>query len=334
MTASPRPALLLTRHEIAALMAPEDYLAAVEAGFRCYADGNAGVQVPMHIAVPNGTFHAKGAHAVLDRSYVAVKLNGNFPGNLQRSGLPTIQGVIVLCDAADGSVLSVMDAIEITLRRTAAASALAARYLARADADTVAICGCGAQGHAQLAALIEVLPLQQALVWDLDLEKAHEFARTMHAEFHLDVAAVGEPGEATRQSDVIVTATTARAPFLTIDMVRPGAFVAAVGADSPEKSELAPQLMAAATIVVDILAQCATMGDLHHAIEAGQVALADVHAELADLVVERKPGRTTPDEITVFDSTGTALQDVACAASIYRRAMAVDVGSSINFGVL
>jgi alanine dehydrogenase len=334
MIASQRPALLLTRHEIAALMVPQDYLAAVEAGFRCYAHGNAGVPVPMHIAVPNGVFHAKGAHAVLDRSYVAVKLNGNFPGNSRRSGLPTIQGVVVLCDAADGSVLSVMDSIEITLRRTAAASALAARYLARSDAASVAICGCGMQGRAQLAALVEVLSLKQALVWDLDSEKANEFARTMRAELHLDVAAVREPGDATRQSDVIVTATTARAPFLTTDMVSPGVFVAAVGADSPEKSELAPQLMAAATIVVDVLAQCATMGDLHHAIEAGQVALTDVHAELADLVVERKPGRASPDEITVFDSTGTALQDVASAAAIYQRAMAGHIGLSINFGVL
>ncbi len=92
--------------------------------------------------------------------------------------------------------------------------------------------------------------------------------------------------------------------------------------------------MAAATIVVDVLAQCATMGDLHHAIEAGQVALTDVHAEVADLVVERRPGRSRPDEITVFDSTGTALQDVASAASIYERAIAGKVGSSINFGVL
>ena len=314
-------------------MAPQDYLTAVEAGFRCYADGHANTPMPMHIAVPDGIFHAKGAHAMLDHSYVAVKLNGNFPDNPQRTGLPTIQGLVLLCDAMDGSVLSVMDGIEITLRRTAAASALAARYLARRDADRVAICGCGLQGRAQLAALVEVLPLKRALVWDLDAEKAEEFAQNMRAELHLDVAAVQEPGDATRQSDVIVTATTARSPFLTIDMVTPGAFIAAVGADSPEKSELAPELMSAATIVVDVLAQCATMGDLHHAIEAGQVALTDVHAELADLIVGRKPGRASPDEITVFDSTGTALQDVASAASIYQRAIAAIVGSSINFGV-
>src|SRR4029453_14000359 len=97
MKASPRPALLLTRREIAALMAPEDYLAAVEEGFGRSANGDAHAPMPMHIAVPEGAFHAKGAHAVLDRSYVAVKFNGNFPGNPQRSGLPTVQGGISLC---------------------------------------------------------------------------------------------------------------------------------------------------------------------------------------------------------------------------------------------
>lgn len=333
MTA-PRPALLLTRHEIAALMTPENYLAAVEGGFRRSAEGRAHSPMPMHIAVPDGAFHAKGAHAMLDRSYVAVKLNGNFPGNPQRSGLPTIQGVILLCDGVDGSVLSVMDATEVTLRRTAAATALAARYLARADSHCAAICGCGLQGRAQLAALAEVLPLKRALVWDLHWEKACEFAREMRAALPLEVTAVRDPADATRPSGVIVTATTARSPFLTTDMVTLGAFVAAVGADSPEKSELAPDLMAASTIVVDVLAQCATMGDLHHAIAAGRVGLADVHAELADVVVGSKPGRTRPDEIAVFDSTGTALQDVASAAAIYERAIAGKFGLSINFGAL
>jgi ornithine cyclodeaminase/alanine dehydrogenase-like protein (mu-crystallin family) len=154
----------------------------------------------------------------------------------------------------------------------------------------------------------------------------------MGAALCIDVTAVPEGDDATRSSGVIVTATTSRAPFLTPEMVSPGTFVAAVGADSPEKSELAPELMAQATIVVDILAQAATMGDLHHALAAGRVTLADVHAELGDLVVGRKVGRTTPDEITVFDSTGAALQDVASAAWIYERAIASGTGSFINFG--
>ena len=312
-------------------MAPQDYLAAVEAGFRSYASGSADAPAPMHVAALEGGFHAKGARIALDRAYVAVKLNGNFPGNPQRSGLPTIQGVVILCDADDGSVLAVMDSIEITLRRTAAASALAARYLAREDADCIAICGCGAQGRAQLAALLEVLPLTQARVWDLDHDKAEEFARHGRAAFGIGIRTFSEVADATRSSDVIVTATSSRTPYLTRDIVPAGAFVAAVGADSPEKSELAPELMAQATIVVDVLAQAATMGDLHHALAAGRATLAGVHAELGDLVVGRKPGRTSREEITVFDSTGTAILDAASAVAIYERAVVANNGSLIDF---
>jgi len=327
-----KPALILTRSEIAALMGPQDYLAAVEAGFRSYASGGAELPMPMHIRAKDGSFHAKGARVVLDRVYVAVKLNGNFPGNPQRTGMPTIQGIVLLCDAADGSLLAVMDSIEITLQRTAAASALAARFLARQDADCIAICGCGEQGRAQLAALAKIMLLRRAFVWDLDLEKAREFARDMHETLGLEIVAVPEVGDATSSSGVIVTATSARLPFLTSDIVPAGAFVAAVGADSPDKSELAPELLANAKIVVDVLAQSAVMGDLHHAIDAGVVTSADVYAELGDLVIGRKLGRTNADEITVFDSTGTGIQDAASAAWIYRRARARNIGSSITFG--
>ena len=313
-------------------MAPQGYLAAVEAGFRSYADGSADVPAPMRISAHQGAFHAKGARIAPDRAYVAVKLNGNFPGNPQRRGLPTIQGVVILCDAYDGSVLAVMDSIEITLRRTAAASALAARYLARQDADCIAICGCGAQGRAQLAALVDVLPIKSARVWDLDREKARVFARDMGEALQVDIASVADVGDATSSSGVIVTATSSRTPYLTREMVPAGSFVAAVGADSPEKSELAPELMAEATIVVDVLAQAATMGDLHHALAAGPATLADVHAELGDLVIGRKPGRTSPEEITVFDSTGTAILDAASAVAIYERAVAANIGSLIDFG--
>jgi len=260
-----------------------------------------------------------------------VKLNGNFPDN-PRSGLPTIQGVLLLCDGADGSVLAVMDSIEITLRRTAAASALAARHLAPPDADCVAICGCGEQGRAHLAALAGALPLRRALAWDRDANKARAFARDMSEELRVDVTAVPDAHEATMASRVIVTVTTARTPFLTKDMVPPGALVAAVGADSPEKSELTPELMAAATIVVDLVAQAASMGDLRHAIEAGAVTPADVYAELAEVIVGRKPGRTRLDEVIVFDSTGTAIQDVACAAAIWERSVGARVGTPFAFG--
>jgi len=332
MTAAPAPILILRRSEVAALMNPAAHLAAAEAAFRSYANGDAFVPMPMHIPVQNGGFHVKGAVVMLDRSYVAVKLNGNFPGNPQRNGLPTIQGAILLCDATDGSPLAVIDSIEITLRRTAAASALAARYLAREDASSIALCGCGDQGRAQVTALAEVVSPTRIRVWDIDIERAREFARAMHEALGLEVVAVPKVGEATWQSDIVLTATSAQMPFLTMECVSPGTFVAAIGADSPHKSELAGELLVGSKIVVDVLSQCIVMGDLHHAIDAGLLTSAAVHAELGDLVIGRKPGRTNREEITVFDSTGVAIQDVAGAAWVYQRALARNVGTLIPLG--
>jgi ornithine cyclodeaminase/alanine dehydrogenase-like protein (mu-crystallin family) len=322
--------LILGRREIAALMRPPDWLAAVEAGFRALADGDADLPLPMHIPAADAAFHVKGARLMLDGApYVAVKLNGNFPHNPERNGLPTIQGAVLLCDGSDGSVLAMMDSVEITLRRTAAASALAARFLARDDADSIAICGCGEQGRAQLEALAQALPLERVRAWDVDPERARTFAAEMNSLLDIDVDAVADVGAATRSAAVIVTATPARVPYLSSEIVPAGAFVAAVGADSADKSELTPELLGRATIVVDRLAQCAAMGDLHHAIEAGVVTTADVKGELGDLVLGRRNGRTRPDEITVFDSTGTAVQDAASAVSVYRRALASGAGQSI-----
>ena len=130
----------------------------------------------------------------------------------------------------------------------------------------------------------------------------------------------------------MVTCTTARRWFLGVSDVPPGCFVAAVGADNAEKQELEPALLAGSTVVVDLLEQCAAMGDLHHALEAGVMSRQDVHAELAEVVSGQKPGRQTAEEIVVFDSTGTALQDVATAWMVYQRAVAGGVGVPVDLG--
>ena len=131
---------------------------------------------------------------------------------------------------------------------------------------------------------------------------------------------------------MIVTCTPSRVPLLSAADVPTGAFVAGVGADNEDKQELAPDLMAGSTVVVDVLEQCATIGDLHHALMAGVMRREDVHAELADVVSGRKSGRTSRDEITIFDSTGTALEDVAAAAIVYERAALEGRGTEIRLG--
>jgi len=323
MSAAPPATLILSRHDVAALMDPAAWLEAVETGFRAAAEGKAEAPPPMAIEGVGGTFHAKGASLALDRHYVALKLNGNFPDN-PAQGRPTIQGGLMLCDGETGALLAIMDSIEITLRRTAAASALAARYLARSDSSRLLICGCGAQGLAHIDALRDVLPIREILTWDVDDEQAQVFAGRTGGTAATDLAA------AALRSDVIVTCTTARAPFLDESCAAPGVFIAAVGADSPQKSEIAPELMARAKIVTDLTDQAAAMGDLHHAIAAGAMTADQVHAELAELVTGRKPGRAAATEIWLFDSTGTALQDVAAAVTIHRRALALGSCRSVS----
>lgn len=267
-----------------------------------------------------------------DRDYVALKFNGNFPDNRRNFGFPTIQGAILLCDGASGALLAVLDSIEVTLRRTAAASALAARLLARPQSGTLLVCGCGEQGRAHVAALEDVLPLDRCLLWDSSGDAVRAAADTLRGRGSMKIEVIEDLSSATAEADVIVTCTTAREPFLKVEHVRPGTFVAAVGADNPDKSELTPELLSKGRIVVDTLAQCATMGDLHHAIAAGLVKKSDVHAELVDVVAGSKPGRQSPDEILIFDSTGTALEDVAAAAMIYERCRADETALRVSLG--
>jgi ornithine cyclodeaminase/alanine dehydrogenase-like protein (mu-crystallin family) len=313
--------LILSRGEVAATMDLRSWLDAVETAFAAGAAGDAWSPLPMHVEADGGGFHAKGAALRLEgRLWVAVKLNGNFPDNPAARGLPTIQGAILLSDGSDGRLLAIMDSIEVTIRRTAAASALAARYLARPDSQSILVCGCGEQGRAQLEALADVLPLRRALAFDSDEVRAGQFAAEMSARCGFEVTATRDLASAARGADVIAACTPSRSPWLSRDMVSPGAFIAAVGTDSPAKSELSPDLFEGTLVVADVLSQCAEMGDLHHALAAGTIAPAGVHAELAQLVSGAKPGRTSDDQIALFDSTGTALQDVASAVQVYRRA--------------
>ncbi len=323
---------MLTRGDVQALLGWDECIAAVEEAFRLHGAGRSLGPGVLGVKAPGGGFHVKAAGLPLSRTFFAAKTNANFPDNPRHRGLPAIQGVIVLCDGHDGRPLAVMDSIEVTLRRTAAATAVAARALARADAAVAAVCGCGVQGRAQLRALVRVLPLERALAFDADAACAETYAREMAAELGLQVAAVPTPAAAAAQADVCITCTPSRTPFLMRAHVRPGTFVAAVGADSGDKQEIDPWLMAAAVVVTDSTEQCAAIGDLHHAVAAGAMARSDVHAELAEVLIEARPGRTSADEIVVFDSTGTALQDVAAAALVYEKAVASARGLPVVLG--
>lgn len=325
--------LLLTRSDVVRLLPQSRCIDAVEDVFRLLGEGKAQPPATLAVHAEGGGFHIKaGLLARGDRVYCAVKNNGNFPVNAER-GLPTIQGLVMLCDGNDGRVLAVMDSMELTALRTAAATAAAARVLARADSTTVAVIGCGVQSRHQLRALAAVLPLRRVAAFDLHPERAESFCREMASELGIEAVPRPDVGSATRGADVIVTCTTTREFVLGPDDVEPGTFVAGVGADNEVKRELHPALMARARVVTDLRDQCARIGDLHHALEAGTLTLADVHADLGEVVAGLRPGRMDDGEITVFDSTGFGLLDAAAAAAVYEAA-AGDSGPvrSVAFG--
>ncbi|MGH7306688.1 MAG: ornithine cyclodeaminase family protein [Candidatus Rokuibacteriota bacterium] len=322
--------LVLSRTEVLDLLSLPDCIDAVERAFRQHAEGRTLGPGVLSVSATDGGFHVKAAGLLGERSYFAAKTNANFPANPGRFGLPTIQGMVVLADAGNGAPLAVIESGSVTALRTAAATGVAVKYLARSDARTATIVGCGVQGEMQLAAIATALPLRTVLVLDVEPARAESLAARARDGLGLEVRAVKDLRDALSESDVCVTCTPARRAFLMAADVRRGTFIAAVGADAHGKQELEPALVAGSTLVVDVLEQCAEIGELQHALAAGLMTREHVHAELGQVVAGLRSGRTQPDEITIFDSSGTALQDVAAAIAVYEKARASGRGTEVS----
>jgi len=312
--------LLLTGSDVAELLTLDDCIAAVEEAFRAHGEGRLHPPGILSEHGSRGAFHIKTA-TVGER--FGAKANANFPANPATNGLPSIQGAMLLFDANDGRILAVMDSIELTILRTGAASAVAAKYLARRESRTAMVYGAGKQGRVQLEAISRVLPIDRAFVHDVDAAKARGYAEEMSAKLKIEVTP-----EVRDDCDVVITCTPSKLAFLT----RGAPFVAAVGADNPAKSEIAPQLMRASRVVADIVEQCAEIGDLRVAIASGAMSRDDVHAELGQIVAGAKRGREHDDEQFIFDSTGAGFQDTAAASIAYDRAVAQKRGLEVNLG--
>ena len=327
----PADTLLLQRKEVAALLPLDECIVAVEKAFELYAEGKALPPGILGIQAQDGGFHLKAGILNLGRNYFVAKANANFPRNQAQFGLPTIQGVIVVFDARSGRLLAVMDSIEITIVRTGAATAVAAKYLSRANSKIAMIWGCGNQGRISVRMLMKVRPLEIVYAYDTDQIQAQKFAKELSAELKIAVIAVDDPARAVTESDICVTCTSSKQPFLHLKDVSPGTFIAAVGADSEEKQELESTLLKTGKLVVDLMNQSANIGELHHALQHGLMTRGDVYAELGEIICGRKKGRTTDDEVIIFDSTGTALQDVAAATIVYEKAVLSGMGMNLNF---
>jgi alanine dehydrogenase len=323
--------LLLSRSEVDRLLTMADCIDAVEKMFRQLGEGKLPPPGILGIKSEHGGLHIKAARLPGERDYIVAKLNTNFPGNRAEHDLPTVQGLIMLCDGANGRPLAVLDSIDITIKRTAAASAVAAKYLARPDSSVATICGCGQQAAAQLHAICAVLSLKKIHAFDSDLAAAENFAVTLKNELEVSIEPTRDLPSALRSSQVCITCTTATEFFVPKSAIAPGTFIAAVGADDSHKQEVDPALMASAKIVADNLDQSCTIGDTHHAVAGGLMRRENVYAELSEIVAGKKPGRTSDKEIIIFDSTGIALEDAVAAVAVYEKARDVETVARFEF---
>jgi ornithine cyclodeaminase/alanine dehydrogenase-like protein (mu-crystallin family) len=323
--------LLLNRGDVQQLLSLAECIDAVEKVFRWQGEGKIPAPGILGLRTESGGLHVKTAFLSSGNRYIAAKLNTNFPRNCASFHLPAIQGVIVLYNADNGRVLAILDSMEITLKRTAAATAVAAKYLARENSSVATICGCGEQGRAQLRALSLVLPLRNIYAFDINPNASLRFAAELSREIGTDVEPVPSLARAIQISHVVVTCTPATEFFVHKDDVKAGTFIAAVGADDSHKQEIDPALLASNKVVGDSLEQICSIGDTHRAISIGVMRKESVYSDLAEVVAGKKPGRTNEGEIIVFDSTGVAIEDAAAAAIVYEKALSDGVGNYFEF---
>jgi alanine dehydrogenase len=323
--------LLLNRTDVQQLLGLTECVAAVERVFRLQGEGKIPSSGILGVRTQSGGLHVKIACLSGAKNYIVAKLNTNFAQNYARFGLPTIQGAIVLYDADNGRLLAVLDSMEITLKRTAAATAVAAKYLARKNSTVATICGCGEQGCAQVRALSLIFRFGKVYAFDIDSNASLRLASQLSRELNIDIEPVRTVPSAIRASDVVVTCTPAKEFFVHKKDVASGTFIAAVGADDSHKQEIDPTLLSSAKVVADSLEQVCAIGDTHHVIAAGLMRKERIYAELSEIAAGRKPGRTSDDEITIFDSTGVAIEDAAAATLVYEKACAAKITTSFEF---
>lgn len=249
----------------------------------------------------------------------AVKISPGFFDNPAK-GLPSLNGMMVVLDAQTGTVRAVfLDNGYLTALRTAAAGAVAAKYFAPRRLETVAVLGAGAQARLQVEAVRLVRDFRCLRVWARNAEKAHAFAATVRARLDIETVVCAAPGDAVASAGLAISTTPSKTPLIHGDMVHRALHITAMGSDAPEKNELSPAVLAAADrYVPDSFAQCARLGELHHALEAGAVPKARRFDELGDVVTGAAAGRRHEDEMTVVDLTGVGAQDTAIADYTYR----------------
>ncbi len=316
------PTLLLDKNSVKDLLKMSAVITAVEDAFRVWAQGKAQMPAKSYLALARGDFRAMPAAIPGAAGIKWVNVHPQNPSH----GLPTVMAVIIYNDPETGYPLAVMDATEITAYRTGAAAAVASKYLARRDARTLGIIGAGRQAYTQILAHAELFALKEIKVFDRSIAASRQLIKAL-PDYPLRASALEEAAA----SDIVCTLTPSREPVLRKEWVTPGTHINAVGADAEGKQELEPSILKEALVVVDDLRQASLAGEINVPVSRGLFTTDEVYATLGEIIVGRKPGRTDNRAITIFDSTGVAIEDIATARLIYEQAEKLGGYPSIDF---
>ena len=323
-----RGVLLINRTQVEELLNMSEALRAVEYGFRLQAEGRVIMPPKLYLDLPEyrGDFRAMPAY--IDGS-AGVKWVSVYPDN-EAHNVPSVMATIILCDPHTGRPLAVMDGTYITAIRTGAAGGVAVKYLARRDSSVVGIIGAGMQARTQLLAIKEVLPrIEEVKVLDQYRDASVKYAEEMREKLRITISPV-ETIEEVTEADILVTTTPSRKPIVRKQFIRPGTHINAIGADAKGKQELEVDLLKDAKVVVDDIEQASHSGEINVPLSERRIKLEDIHGTIGEVVAGLKEGRET-EEITIFDATGLALQDMVCAKLVYEKVKGTEAANDYTF---
>ena len=323
--------LLLDSDDVDEYARLADVIDAVEGAFGAFERGDTQMPAKSYIDLPqyNGDFRSMPAYLDTGEWDAAgLKWVNVHPDNPEDHDLPTVLGTMIYSDPETAFPLAIMDGTTLTMKRTGAAAAVATDYLAVEDASSLGLVGAGVQSYMQLEAISQVRPIEEVVVSDPDEGRVEHFVETYEERFDVRGGSIAEAGDC----DVLSTVTPVENPIVSLADVGEHTHVNAIGADAEGKHELADELLEAATIVIDDHEQCTHSGEINVPYSEGVLTDADIHGEIGELVVGTTESRTAETGVTVFDSTGLAIQDVAAAHVVYERASAD--GSGYEFDIV
>ncbi len=321
--------LWLAQDEVKSVMDMHSDMQVVERAFRQHGLGR--VQMPpksyLYYTAYNGDLRTMPAY-LEEENITGVKIVNVHPGNPDR-GLPTVMALIILISPETGAPVAIMDGTYLTDIRTGAAGGIAAKYLARKDSKVIGIIGVGNQAKTQLEALVEVFEPELVRITSRTKESCERFILEMAGVTPCEIR-YEESIEKVCNCDILVTTTPTRKPIVKAQWIKEGTHINAIGADAVGKEELDPELLIRSKIVVDDIVQALHSGEVNVPLSKHYISENDIHAQLGEVITGLKPGRTSEEEITIFDSTGLAIQDVASAHLVYERAVSKKLGRQVR----